>query len=247
MEEKINSIARILNIFNEVTPLNEAEQCLSVWSRFFELDSQDQIKNSIHVSNLLSQIHFELEIAREQMKKTSFPENMYDSAFNCIENAISPLLIAQQWTHVKQHLRPEVFTALNFCCHILPDEESEISEEDIQAIQQKLDELRAALDETFVSVRLQALIENQIKLIEKALAEYRIKGAKALRSASHQAMGEIIEAKDEIASDQNSPVIGKLIEVWTKVVTVADTAQKIEKVYKLGNTVWEIISPMLGK
>ena len=60
--------------------------------------------------------------------------------------------------------------------------------------------------------------------------------------AGHQGLGEIIEAKDEVAAAKNAPAVKSLESTWKTVNTAADTALKAEKVAQLGQRAWELIS-----
>lgn len=75
---------------------------------------------------------------------------------------------------------------------------------------------------------------SHIHLIEKAISEYLIVGAKAFRQAGRSALGEMIEVKDEISIDnEDTDILRKLDMVWKKVNNAADVAIKTEKIAKI--------------
>jgi len=152
------------------------------------------------------------------------------------------MLLGQSWVHVRQYLTPETMTALAFCAQILPDEESQISPEEIEDIRVCLADLKCCLDDTTVPTRLRSLIEHHVALIECALIEYPISGAIAFREAGRTALGEMIEAKDQISVAKDHQVISKLDKTWKKVNGAADTALKAEKLVQLGQRAWDSLS-----
>jgi len=136
-------------------------------------------------------------------------------------------------------------TALAFCAHLLPNEEDEISSDELKKVREALSDLKATLSDATIPDRLRRLIENHINLIEKALQEYPLRGAIALREAGRTALGEVIEAKDEIAAAKNHPSTTKLQKTWDIVNKATDMALKVEQVAQLGQRAWDTISNML--
>ena len=89
--------------------------------------------------------------------------------------------------------------------------------------------------------RLVALVEHHVGLIRRALSEYPICGAKALRQAARTALGELVEVKDTIMGNRDAPEISKLGAIWKKVNQAADAALKGEKLAQLGQKAWAML------
>ena len=154
-------------------------------------------RRAVEVGELVHAMHRELDLAAAGLADAAFSKGLYESAFSRIENAISPMLFSTTWNQVKQYLTADVLTALAFCSEILPDEESQISTEELTSIRQKVEDLSTALADAETPPRLRQLIRHHVELIERALSEYAVVGAKALREAGRTALGEMIEVKDE--------------------------------------------------
>ncbi|MBL0517521.1 MULTISPECIES: hypothetical protein [Aeromonas] len=245
MAKKMNSAARLLTILERVKTNTEGSTALDIWANYFEISEKNQIKKSVVTSSLLQAMHTELELALSQLSRTSISKSLYETHFSRIENAISPLLLAHQWGQVKQYLTPEVMTALAFCSEILPDEEQEISEGEIESINSKVEELINLLTDADIPLRLRSLIENHISLIQKSLYEYQIAGAKSFRKAAREALGEIIEVREKFTDNKDIPVVSKLEETWKKINSATDVALKAEKVVQIGQKTWDAISNLL--
>lgn len=245
MPKNINSASRLLRILENNSVHSDNGQTLEAWISLLGVTETHPHRRIVAVGELVHAMNRELESASAGLALENFSKNLYENAFSKIENAISPMLFANTWNHVKQHLTPEVLTALAFCAEILPSEEAEITAEELTSIADKLDELRATLEDTSLPQRLRSLIEHHVELIERALAEYPVVGAMALREAGRTALGEMIEAKDEIAPAKDSVAVSKLEAVWEKVNKAADVALKIDGIKQLGQQAWDVVSKLL--
>lgn len=216
---------------------SENTQILEVWAKLFSIEESNPNFKAALVSERLRWIYKELELITFQMKESNFSESLYADAITNVEHAISTMILSAGWNNSKQYLRPETLKALEFCSEILPDEESQISPDELMQIQKLVDELCDSLTKSKLPPRLIALIKHHIELIERALAEYPITGAKALREAARTGLGEIIEIKGEVSESQDAPEISKLGELWKTVNKYADGALKIEGLAQLAEAI----------
>jgi hypothetical protein len=212
------------------------------WVKLLDVQEKHPRKRVVAITSLMQAMNHEVESTVAGLQKLDFPPKLYEGQFSKIENAISPLILGQNWGNVQQYLTPETLTALAYCAEILPDEESQISSEEIASIQGCLVELRETLSDSTVPPRLRSLIEHHVALIERALSEYPISGAIALREAGRTALGEMIEARDQISEAKDHPATSKLEKTWKAVNSAADIALKAEKLTQLGQRAWDALS-----
>lgn len=245
MTEKINSAARILNILQRASAYQGNNQAFDAWAKLFNIKEQDSIKRNFMVSQSVYLVYNELELASSGLHAINFSKTAYESAFAKIQAALSPTYLSSSWSSVLNFITPDVLTALSFCKEILPDEESEISKDDLSEIQKCVEDLKSSLSQTKIPDRLRTLIVNHIRLIEEAISEYSIVGAKAFRQAGRSALGEMIEVKDEILPAKDSEILKKLDATWKKVNSVADIAIKVEKVAKIGSNIFNFLENLL--
>jgi len=218
---------------------------LAVWSGVFQIEEPNDARKALRVSERLSWLHQELEILRNQMQGVGFSEELYASPLNRIEQSFSTLLLQANWASCKQYLSADTLLALAFCIEILPDEEGQIAEADIDAIRSLIRELSGLLSSSALPNSLKTLIQHHIELIERALAQYPIVGAKALREAARTALGEIIEEKDSIKENQATEEINKLGTIWKKVNEVTDIAIKADKIAQIGQKAWAFLENLI--
>ena len=245
MAKNLNSATRLLRILEKASEYQDNTQTLEAWAKLLGVSVDNPNRRAVEVGELVHAMHRELDLAAAGLKGANFSKSLYESAFSRIEHAISPMLLPATWNQVKQYLTPDVLTALAFCTEILPDEENQISTEELASIQEKVEELRVTLAEAETPPRLRQLIQHHIELIDRALSEYSVVGAKALREAGRTALGEMIEVKEELAPVKTSPAVSKLESAWAIVNKAADIALKGEKIAQLGQKAWEALSGML--
>lgn len=245
MANNLNSAARLLNILQKTANFGDGQPVVEAWAKLLGVQEERNIRRAGAVNQLLQAMQNELDIVTQSLSKSDFSASLYEGKFFQIENAISPLLLSQTWANVKQYLTPDVLTALAFCAEILPDEESGISLEELETIRRKVAELKSVLDDADTPPRLRALIQHHIELIERALGEYLVVGARALREAGRTALGEMIEAREEISTSKGSSAVTKLDALWKSVNNAADIAFKVEKAAQLGQKAWDAISNIL--
>lgn len=247
MQEKRNSASRVRDILISAKKYPDNIRTISVWLETFKINAEENRRNGfIEATRKIELLYQELECIREHMRKGNFRPSTYEPALEKIETAISPEIFVAGWASGKQHLTNDVIVALDFCLDLLPDEEGEISLDDIESISRDIDDLEKSLEASGLSFQLKKTIQRYIHAIRAALQDYSVSGAKALKKASQTAVGEIIEVKAEIIESQNDPAVRKFGSVWKKVNTVADTVSKADKLGQIGLKALDFLSQWLN-
>lgn len=241
-----NSASRLYAFLISLPGHQDTTQNLSAWADALGIGESDTSRQARLVSERLATLSRELDHIREGMKSANFSSHLYTKALAAFDAAFSPMYLSSTWNHVRQQLKPEHMLALQFCGEILPDEEDEIQQADLDEISSLLAELESlAAKSDQIPERLRRLIETQVAQIRAAVASYKIAGAKVLREAVRASYGELVEAKDIITEHKNSPEVSKLAEVWRKVNAVADAALKVDGVVQLGQKAWLFIESVI--
>lgn len=238
MPKHTNSASRLNVLLTKGLGEPDGTQVCDVWARIFGISENNQNKKAALVAERLRWMYQETENVSKQMESSGYSNHLYTSALANIEQALSTMILPGQWGQAKQYLKRETLISLEFCSEILPDEEAQVSNEDISDIRQLLVDLDELLANTTLPPRLIDLIKHHIELINTALDEYPIKGAGALREAARTGLGELIEIKETVKSSCDSAEVSKLGEAWKKVNNVVDAAFKIEKLAQLGQKAW---------
>lgn len=245
MSTKLNSASRLLRILERANSLPNNMQTLEAWIKLLQVDEDNPSKRALVVGEQIHAMYRELDLIASGMETARFPKTLYDTVIDKVRHALSPMLFATSWDQAKQYFGPDVLTSFAYCSEILPDEESQISVSDLDEIRSKVTELRASLEDVSIPQRLRTLIEHHIDLINRSILEYPISGAKTFREAGRTALGEIIEARDEIAPARGTTAVSTLEATWKKINEVTDIALKLEKIAALGQRAWDAISEIL--
>ena len=245
MPDNINSASRLVALLKSIPSHPDNTQTIEVWAKLFQVTEQNANRKSGAVAERLSAMYRELEVVREQMQRANYSEKLYAPAIAKVEYALSTMLLPATWNQARQYLTAETFVALEFCSEILPDEEAQIAPEELAEISKRVEELASSLSGSQLPQRLRALVEHHVSLIRRALAEYPISGAKALREVARTALGELVELKDAVKSNRGAPEIGKLGAVWKKVNEAADVALKADKLAQVGQKAWAMLENIL--
>lgn len=238
MPKNINSASRLHSLLEQTLSEADNTRVLDVWAKLLGVNESNANRKAALVSERLRWMYRELDLVDKQMRESGYSENLYAGAISNIEHSMSAMLLPGSWNSAKQYLTSDTLLSLAYCSEILPDEESQISVDELGQIQLLVDELCASLSASKLPPRLVALIQHHIELIQRALAEYPITGAKALREAARTGLGELIEVKEIAKDSRDTPEMSKLGAAWKKVNEAADIALKAEKLAQLGQKAW---------
>jgi hypothetical protein len=209
MTPKTNSASRLLQIVNQANSFPDNMTMMDAWSTLLNIKESDQLERVRKISAGILTISSEVDFLKFAMQGTPIPESVYANAITGMHSAFSLLLVTAHWNSAKLHLGSDLKVSLDYCQHILSDEETLISDADLNDIRQKINELKECLTDSTLPDRLRKLIEHQIGLIEAALFEYPVAGVKALRKAQESAMGEIITEYDEVSKSKDLPAVSR--------------------------------------
>lgn len=245
MPKNINAASRLYRAIVNASAMPENTTSLAVWGNVFNVEGQDDTRKALAITDRLGWLHRELEITRQQMQGSGFPEEHYMPALNRVEQAISPLLLSTTWNNGKQYLTADSIGALGFCVDLLPDEETQIKPEELEEVRRGIVELAESLESSALPEGLKTLIFHHIELMRAALDQYPIAGAKAIREVVRTARGEILEQGAAVNDNLESKEFRKLSSLWIKLNQVADIAMKAEKAGQIGEKVIHFLQNLL--
>jgi hypothetical protein len=245
MPKNVNSASRLDNLLKSIPTHPDSTQTIEIWASLFQVQEGSPQRRGFVVSERLATMYRELDIVGSQMAAKGFSEELYTPAISQLEAAFSTMNLYNPWPHARQYLTAETMIALAFCGEIIDNEEDLIGAEELTEIADKVRELEQSLLDSTLPPRLKSLIHHHIDLIRKALAEYPIAGARALRQAARTALGEIVEVREEISAHPNSQEIANLGAAWKRINSAADLALKADKLAQLGQKAWNLVESFL--
>lgn len=224
--DKLNAASRLHDILQKARAYSDGTRSLDVWSDTFGIPKTDSVNRSIEVALAISLAHGELQIIQLQLQELNRPARLYSAEFQKIEKALASVEnLNAPWQHSKPQLGDDVFTALLWCNDALPEEEVLIPQKERDELLKEVIELESAIQVADLPQDLRELALRHISLIKRALWAYSIRGARGLREALHQSVGEIVV--DGKRTDAQPPEMAQLGKLWRKVRDMTNSSLKI--------------------
>jgi hypothetical protein len=243
--KNFNSASRIYTILQQASALPENGGTVNAWASLFQINEPHSAKLAIAVSEHLLWSNKELIILEAQLRASVLREELYVSALANLGQAFSTMYIATNWASVKQYLKQETLIPLAHWVDILPQEETPIQQQELEEILKQVEELEGCLRTSTLPEDLKLLITQHIISIRTAISQYPIAGARAIKEAAHNALGELIDVKETINENSNTNEVTSLLNVWKKANLIADIAIKGEKILRLANRSWTYLETLL--
>lgn len=239
MPKHINSAYRVHATISAACAQSGNQQMWEVFVKVFGIQSKNGRKRIFEVNRMLDLFYDETDKTRAQMEASNFSEDLYETAFTTIEQRITPGLLFNEWQGYKLALEP-ILQTLKFCSEILPHEEDLVSEEDLGAIREALQELADVLQESELPNHVKAFIQQHIKIIDKALRDYQVIGAKAFRLGMYEGYIQSIENEDIVTEYEKSKEMGLLGKAWNGMKKAVSYTLGNEKLLTAGTKLAEL-------
>jgi hypothetical protein len=245
MYKNTNSASRIHALLTNA--IGQGDKSLfAVLAAMFEIKGANEADTAMQVLPRLNWFYAELQSLEEQARDSKLSAHLYDHAFARIRMVFSPMQLMAGWHGMRGNLASDVLLALAFLNEMLPSDEIPIPSEELATIATELEQLKLLALNSDLPIALRRFIQHQLELIELAIAQYPVYGAKALREAGHAAIGEIIGTQGTVeAPTENPEALSRLGQLWKRLNTAADVALKAEKVGQLGHRTLEALSNWL--
>ena len=240
---KNNVAGRLHNVLTQWSSFPQDGTALSGWIQVLQLEVPETSGGHLEIYRKVSLLVMDLKELRVQLEGTRISPSTYDAHLRKVEAALAPNLFSLQGGHVKQHLTPEVYVALDFCSELLPAEEVDISKEDFTAIVGLIGDLEQIIADSTLPTSLATLIRRHIEFAERAMADYPVRGARALKDAMKLAVGDMA-MEPEFTSGPKTEAGTALRELWLKINSVADGAIKADGVVQLGARVLQLLEKL---
>ncbi|EKO3782830.1 hypothetical protein V9R59_002986 [Vibrio harveyi] len=229
MAVNINSAYRVREILKTISTKPDKAQCHEVWAEVFKIEEADASRKNFRISRCLADLHDEVELIRSEMLKLGFSPELYNQSLNSCNHIFAVQLVTSQWSSPKQHIKPEVLTALGFCSEILPNEEELVDLTNLEELSKLAAELKSSLANSVLPPYTIHIIEKHLNKIEEAISKYRAVGSKALEDVVQSAYGEVIANEEAFKEAKGSPELQKLAIMWQKTKSVLDGVVSADK------------------
>ena len=219
-KQRNNSAGRLLEIFNDAWHQADNQKIFQAWSKVLGLDALDKAEANYRIADSLSLIRAELDHLQEQMGQLSVNADLYVPYLKRCRNALNISNLQNGWSGCRGQIKEDTLLSLKLCADLTPDEEVNLSSEELEEILQRVQDLREQLENSKLPSSMQARIAKHLGLISSAIQKYPIVGAAALRDGFRGGVTELLE-DDELLHEAGSVEEAKeVIGIWGRVKAV---------------------------
>ena len=243
MTERTNSAYRLNAILAQIPSIGDTVRVYDGWAQIFNIRKEDAAIQCRHIAQKLLWMAKELDLLEAQLIAGKYSPRLYVEPIRAARAATSPYYLPVQWAQIKGLIAPGVFIAFDHWSEMLPVDGLPVTDEQIRSLYDLVDELAGAINNhPALHPQLEAMIRHHIEMIRYALDKYPVAGGRVFKEAGYAGTGEMLANKDVIIANKDEVIVDVLGKVWGKVVEVADTASKFEKVARLGQHIHELLS-----
>ena len=219
-EADINPAARLSHILARAHSHGETKGVLAAWAELLGVNEPDDITRQVEVTRLLGEMLGQLQLINEAAPRTPLKPNRYEAHLVRLREALSPARLPSEWKNVRQFLTPDTLLALDVLADTLPPDQTHVPQSAIDQILADLSSLEKFVAASELSADLAQFIYSQIDAIRKAVREYPVRGAVALRRAFERSVWEWQASEGLAKTPAEKRAVGRLHKTWIKAVAI---------------------------
>lgn len=232
----MNPASRILAIYDKALNFQPGTGApyLRLWGSVFGISDNANHTHEDEVIAGLAALRGEIGLARARLLERGCPPQLFDRYFNTVKGLASPTLLNQDCKGVRVDSKNDVRLALEWATWALPDEEDEVSTEDVRGLVDELAAIEESINQLDLAPQTRDFMLRQIGLIRAALRLYGINGIAPVEDALEQSIGVL--KRSAAATKDLEGATPEVKGVWRRVVGVlakaADLADNVDKVHR---------------
>lgn len=229
MGTSTNSAQRVLALLKAARPRPEKHTAAEVWAHVFGMDAE-KVKTDPHdVYTKLLLVRREIDLIGALMQETAIPEPLVKPYLDRVRRVVSPSNLGSQWLGFKQSLPDDTLLCLSYCAALLP-EEPEVDRAELQRILDQVQNLRAEIDSTRLSMQVREFLDEQLAIIERAIQEYPIRGAASIKRAFVDGFSDLAARSGDLRSEEDKKEASRVASAWIALGRAGDAIIKGDKI-----------------
>lgn len=214
MNKVTNPAKRLLMLIEPLSTRSNQQSASHVWSEAFGLDKSKTSSDPHEIFLKLNLLREELDLVENLMSETDLSPSLYAPYLARIRNVISIRNLDAHWGSYQGHLGVDTILALKYCVEILPSE-SELAKEELQAVLDKVYELKQEIANSKLSRGVHDFLISQLSIIEKAVLEYPIIGSAAIKRAFRDGFSDLVSHADNLDKEKDKEEAAKVANIWS--------------------------------
>lgn len=235
----MNTAKRLSVILDALLSFNPSPSmsAASAWRKAFDIDEASPTKDD-EVVTAVQALKGELTSIEAVLESLGFESHLYRRQFDCIRTAAAPYSLGGTWSQmVSGVVTADVRLALSWAGAVLPDNEDELSADDLQELAKEFDQLSAAIKAANLPPAMQAYAAGQIKTLRAALKLYKVRGIAAIQESVERAFGAAQKAQRSMAAEAAASPEGRTFveRVNGGIARAMAMCDSVEKMHKGGS------------
>lgn len=236
----VNAAQRVVDCLVITSQINSNVSMLDGLKILFNYTPTEPFReHSQKLELLLSQIDF----VENNLKSLDFPEHLSFQQISSARNAFSTSALNNSWSHVKNHITPDVELAFKWAAYALADEANQIDDATLASLREEINSLKSDPLLAKMPPTLRDLITKYLNAILEAIVAYPLAGRAPFQKAAEDFAVKIIVENDALVAETThvskeaesfyktaKNVIKKTFDV---VSTTSKGVEAIDKIWKI--------------
>jgi hypothetical protein len=241
--ERINAAHRLDQILREAQSSPDAVSTVEVWTELFGITGPDAPTAAVEAVRMVGLLRDQMHEVRRKMRNTAVKPQRYEPAFENISNALDIQNLSALWRDRNAYLTAEVLAAVGWCADTLPAEEDVIDPEDLARFAEEVRMFGDRVAGSSLPDYVKSFVLRQVAIIEQAIREYPVVGARAFRRAYVECFADFTENQNTYLEHQDEEEMQELRGFWSQIQTYA---QKAGPWIAIGQGAMKILELMSG-
>lgn len=208
-----NPAGRLYKILNEARNTGDMPT-IEMWAKV--LDATDG--SSPEVFSRIAQLQELVEDVKTKIYNIEgINKDLYLSPFPKVEEIVKNPSLGHSWNTFKPTLTELVMFGLAHCAELLSRyNQQPIEQSELVALKKDIETLSDKIGMSDINVELKTVILDQLEIIRRAIAEYKIRGAEGIRDGLATCYGKLIQNEPLFRDPETSEHVASLWDIFSR-------------------------------
>ncbi len=239
MSQYLNSSARVSHIFSQILQADNNKNMNDLWCDIFLIKEKDRQKKTFEIYRCIELLHDEITSIDVSMDKTNFSEELYKPYIQKALTLLTPNSANGDCQGYQNILKPEVILSFKFCQEILPQEEEELNNNEINEALKLIEELEEELKSKNLPDSLKDVILKNITEIKRAIHNFNIIGIKAFYEMIENTSGKMVMNREKFEKEKDNEQVSKFKKIWVNIYTISKRVETFGETLNKYNNLFE--------
>lgn len=212
---RYNSASRLRDIINAAVQRRTHENGLKIWAQLLHVNAQDPYDLHFETVSLLSAVRDEAKLVEQVLKDHGLIDDHLRQQLHHLYEGVSMNSLFRDFNQTATMLHGGVQSMLTMAVALMPDDGSKLSQKDLEQLWAYREELANRLGDETLEPALKAFLTEQLRLIDRALAEYPVKGGATFRARTFDAFTNYAQHPEVERDFKDHPAVKTVLQFWS--------------------------------